>query len=74
VDFLVGDETAIEVKTSDNVADRDLRSLELLHQEMTLRHKIVVCTERTVRRVRDVDALPVLTFLERLWQGEYRRS
>ena len=71
VDFLVGDELAVEVKASDNVTERDFRSLQLLSAEMPLRKKVVVSTERTARRVRDVEIIPVGTFLDRLWLGEY---
>ena len=74
VDFLVGDELAVEVKASDNVTERDLRSLQLLGEEMPLRQKVVVSTERTSRRVRDVEILPVVTFLDRLWRGEYKAA
>jgi predicted AAA+ superfamily ATPase len=71
VDFIIGNEVAVEVKASDNVTFRDLRSLQLLQDEIPLRHKIVVSTERAPRRVGDIEILPVLTFLKRLWAGEY---
>ena len=71
VDFVIGDELAIEVKASDNITERDLRSLQVLSEEVPLRYKIVVATERAPRRIRDIEILPVLTFLERLWAGEY---
>ena len=71
VDFIIGDEVALEVKASDNITHRDLRSLNLLHDDIPLRQKIVVSTERVPRRVGDVDILPISTFLNRLWEGEY---
>jgi predicted AAA+ superfamily ATPase len=71
VDFVVGDELAVEVKASDNITERDLRSLQLLSEEIPLRYRIVVSTERVPRRIRNIEILPVLTFLERLWAGEY---
>ncbi|MBN2551547.1 MAG: DUF4143 domain-containing protein, partial [Spirochaetales bacterium] len=71
VDFIVGDDLAVEVKASGNVTDRDLRGLQFLREEMPVRHKVVVSTERAPRRIGDIDILPVSTFLERLWQGEY---
>lgn len=74
VDFVVGDDLAIEVKASDNITDRDLRSLQLLNEEIPFRHRIMVSTERTSRRIRGIEVLPVLTFLKRLWQGEYGPS
>jgi predicted AAA+ superfamily ATPase len=71
VDFIIGDEVAVEVKASENISHRDLRSLNLLNEDIPVRLKLVVSTERVPRRVGDVDVLPVLTFLNRLWAGEY---
>jgi predicted AAA+ superfamily ATPase len=71
VDFVIGDELALEVKASDSITERDLRSLQVLSEEIPLRHKIVASTERVPRRIRDIEILPVLTFLERLWAGEF---
>jgi len=71
VDFVVGDELAVEVKASANITERELQSLQVLSEEIPLRHKIIASTERTTRRIRDIEILPVLTFLERLWAGEY---
>jgi predicted AAA+ superfamily ATPase len=71
VDFIIGDEVALEVKASDNITHRDLRALNLLHDDIPLRQKVVVSTERVPRRVGGVDILPVSTFLNRLWAGEY---
>jgi predicted AAA+ superfamily ATPase len=72
VDFLIGDELAVEVKASENVAERDLRSLKALGEEATLRHKILVCSERAPRRIGDIEILPIQSFLTRLWADEYR--
>src|SRR5262249_14881304 len=71
VDFVVGDEVAVEVKGKSLVSARDFKGLRALSEEITLRRKILVCTEREPRRLEDnLDVLPVETFLRRLWDGE----
>lgn len=71
VDFLVGDELAIEVKGTSRVSDRDLRSLRALAEEVPLRRRIVVCSEPTPRRTEDgIELLPVEAFFRRLWEGD----
>jgi len=71
VDFVIGDEIAVEVKGKSLVSARDLKGLQALSEDITLRRKILVCTEREPRRFEDnLDVLPVETFLRKLWGGE----
>ncbi|MCK5014937.1 MAG: DUF4143 domain-containing protein, partial [Candidatus Omnitrophica bacterium] len=42
VDFLIGNDIAIEVKATEMVTERHLSGLKALSEEMTLRKKIVV--------------------------------
>jgi predicted AAA+ superfamily ATPase len=71
VDFLLGAHLAIETKGSGRVSDRDLKPLRALAQEVRLRRKIVVCTEKERRRTDDgIDIVPVNDFFEWLWQGD----
>jgi predicted AAA+ superfamily ATPase len=70
VDFLAGP-SAIEVKGSGRVTDRDLRSLRLLARETPLIKKTVVCTEPIRRRTDDdIEVIPVEEFHHLLWSGE----
>jgi predicted AAA+ superfamily ATPase len=69
VDFVIGDEIAIEVKGSPSVTDRDLVGLRRLAEETSLRKSIVVSLETAPRRVGAVDILPAPEFLHRLWDG-----
>ena len=69
VDFLVGDDIAIEVKAAEMVTERHLSGLKALSEEMTLRQKIVVSMDRSPRKLRGVDILPVKIFLQRLWNA-----
>ena len=68
VDFVVGDEMAIEVKASKRVSPRDLKGLEALSQDASLKRRIVVSTEPRERTLDSgIVIMPVDVFLERLW-------
>ena len=69
VDFVIGDEIAIEVKGSPSVTDRDLVGLRRLAEETSLRKSIVVSMETAPRRVGAVEILPAREFLRGLWDG-----
>ncbi len=70
VDFVVGDEVAIEVKAKARISPRDYRSLTALAEEIALKRKVVVCGERLPRRADDgVEIMPVVDFFEELWSG-----
>ncbi|MBI1945127.1 MAG: ATP-binding protein [Deltaproteobacteria bacterium] len=73
VDFVLGDQTAIEVKAKAPVADRDLRGLHALREEGLVKRSLVVCLEERRRKVDGIDVLPWRVFLEELWQGGYAR-
>lgn len=71
VDFVVGDELAIEVKGTGRVQDSDLRGLRAFSEEIALRRKIVVSCEQQARILDDgIEVMPIPTFLESLWSGE----
>ena len=69
VDFVVGDEIAIEVKGSSRIVRRDLIGMKRLAEETTLKKRIVVCSEEAPRIVDGVQILPVRDFLGDLWMG-----
>jgi len=71
VDFLLGDEIAIEVKSSARISERDEKGLRALREDVPLRRSIIVCNERIERRSDSgVEIMPVETFLAQLWKGE----
>jgi predicted AAA+ superfamily ATPase len=72
VDFILGDHTAIEVKAKENVSEQDLRSLRALAEEKKLKRYVCVSLEPRRRRVGEIAVLPVASFLEALWEGQYR--
>lgn len=72
VDFLIGDEVAIEVKGGEHISESDFRGLRNLSEEKKLKRKIVICREKAPRRTDDaIEVWPVAQFLEALWAGEF---
>jgi predicted AAA+ superfamily ATPase len=69
VDFVLGDHTAIEVKTKEHVSAQDLRSLRALAEEKKLKRYLCVCLEPRPRRVEGISILPFRQFIDTLWAG-----
>ena len=67
VDFLIGDEVAIEVKGSEMVTEKHLSGLRALSEEIELRRKIVVSLDENPRTLGGVEVLPIRHFLRELW-------
>lgn len=75
VDFIIGDEVAIEVKSSKAVSDKHLENLRELKEEGIFSSYIVVSREESPRRLEDgILILPWKDFLKRLWNGEIIKS
>jgi len=70
VDFLVGDEVGIEVKSKIRVSPRDYKGLNVLSEEVRLKRKIVICGEK-MRRKADggVEIMTPEHFFKDLWAG-----
>ncbi|MBN2494213.1 MAG: DUF4143 domain-containing protein [Deltaproteobacteria bacterium] len=71
VDFLIGDRTAVEVKSSRRVTRRDRTGLEALEQEGIFEQFILVSQDPVESREGNKRALHFETFLQALWNGEY---
>jgi predicted AAA+ superfamily ATPase len=71
VDFILGDHTAIEVKSSANVNLHDLKSLAAISEENIMKRLLCVCLEPCPRKVGDIQILPLHNFLAALWAGEF---
>ena len=71
VDFIIGDDVAIEVKSAKNITDKHLVSLRELKEEGLFSSYIVVSREETPRMLSDsILILPWKRFLDKLWNGE----
>ncbi|MBI3288457.1 MAG: ATP-binding protein [Elusimicrobia bacterium] len=68
VDFLLGDDIAIEVKGKRVVSPRDERSLSALAEDLRLKRRIIVCLEPRRRRSEaGNEIIPAEEFLSELW-------
>ena len=71
VDFIIGDDVAIEVKSAKAITDKHLVSLRELKEEGLFSSYIVVSREETPRMLSDsILILPWKSFLDKLWNGE----
>ncbi len=71
VDFIIGDEAAIEVKSAKSVTDKHLANLRQLREEGIFSKYIVVSREESPRMLDDgILILPWKDFLNKLWSGE----
>ena len=71
VDFIIGDEIAIEVKSAKSVTDKHLANLRELKEEGIFSKYIVVSREESSRMLDDgILILPWKDFLGRLWNGD----
>lgn len=74
VDFVIGDEIALEVKSKSNPTERDLSGLRAIAAEQAFRHRILVFDgelDAAPRMVDEIELLPLHVFLRRLWDGAY---
>ena len=72
VDFIIGDHTAVEVKTKENVSSSDLKPLRMLQEEKRLKRYFCVSLETRKRNIEGMTVLPYKDFLRALWDGEYK--
>ena len=72
VDFVVGDNLAIEVKASRTVRTRDLKGMKALCEEGPFPYKIIVSLEPRPRLIENQFlVLPYKEFLKKLWKKEF---
>jgi predicted AAA+ superfamily ATPase len=68
VDFLIGDDIAIEVKAKRAISPREERSLSALAEDLRLKRRIIVCLEERRRRSDGgTEIIPAEEFLSDLW-------
>jgi len=70
VDLLLGDEIAIEIKSTQNFNPKMLLGLKALKDEKKLKKYFFVSLDSVPRQVDGIEILPYKSFLERLWQNE----
>ncbi len=70
VDFIVGNQLAIEVKSSHNISKRHLAGLKALEEEGLVKKFIVVSNDPIPRVMEGVELFHWREFLGRLWSNE----
>jgi predicted AAA+ superfamily ATPase len=70
VDFIVGDEIAIEVKSATRVTDKMLSGLKALSEEGRIKKFFLISQDRINSRKNGIHILHWEEFLNRLWAGD----
>ena len=70
VDFIVGDQVAIEVKSTALVTERHLDGLRAIEDEYKFKRKIIVSQDLNYRKIGEIEIFPYSIFIEKLWSGE----
>jgi predicted AAA+ superfamily ATPase len=74
VDLILGDDIAIEFKSSREVSDKHLKGLRALKEENLLRRYMVVSQDQRPRLTDEgIEILPRAEFLKQLWDGDLLR-
>lgn len=72
VDFVIGDEIAIEVKATRNPISHNLSGLRRIKEEKDFKYRILVCRESLPRMTDEgILILPWQDFLHRLWSNKF---
>ena len=70
VDFLIGEQLAVEVKAKQTVSHRDLKGLQLLAEEGIFKKFYLISHDPLPRRDGCFYSVPWHAFLDQLWQGK----
>lgn len=70
VDFLAGDQLAVEVKTTTNVQNKHLKGLKALAEEHLFNQLILVSQDPVIQYMDSITIMPWQTFLDKLWNDE----
>ena len=71
VDFLIGLQTAVEVKASQKVTERDFKGLRALEEEKAFQNYILVSQDPINTRKNNFHALYWENFLNDLWHDRF---
>ena len=70
VDFIVGDDIAIEVRSADKIHDKHLKGIRLLKQENICKKYMVISHDLIHRKEEGIDIIHWKYFLEKLWNDD----
>lgn len=74
VDFIIGDEVAIEVKATSKIGKDDLKGLKILKEEQQLRDYYLISKDPYITTRENIFCLPWFEFLQRLWNDKIIKS
>lgn len=67
VDFIIGDEVAIEVKTAHRISDKHIKNLRLLEEENICKRYILISFDKIQRKKGNIEIMHWQDFLKKLW-------
>ncbi len=70
VDFIIGNEIAIEVKSSDRITSKHLAGLRTLREEKIIKQYCIVCFDKSLYAMDDIRIYHWQDFLHKLWRHE----
>ena len=70
VDFIIGDQSAVEVKSAKRVSRTHLKTLQILSEEQTFKNRILVSRDEIPANFDGITVLPWELFLKKLWNHE----
>ena len=71
VDFIVGDELAIEVKATERVNEKHLSGLRYLMEEKVTKRHLLVSHDPIALNLNGIETLHWKDFLQKLWAGDF---
>lgn len=71
VDLIIGDEMAIEIKSSQHVAPKHLKGLHVFAEEKICKHHILLSQDPIQKKYESVETWYWQNFLEKLWNDEW---
>jgi predicted AAA+ superfamily ATPase len=70
VDFIIGDDIAIEVKATQKISPRDLKNLYILQEENICKQFILISHDKIETKKDNIWCVHWKTFIEMLWEGK----
>lgn len=70
VDFIIGDELAIEIKATDHITAKHLHGLSLLREEGICKKYLIVCLDQSLYEHDGIRIYHWRDFLQQLWDGK----